>query len=1005
MSQGRLKELMPVETLSGVRKPSNHRTTHLEALGRLLAGIAPWLELGADDTPEGKLREHYIGLMLRSIDHGFDPASPDYLNFTVTRQPLVDAAFFCQGLLRAPRQVWGRLSEQTKANVLTALHQIAQIKPVESNWLLFSAMVEATLLELTGRCNMQPIDYALMRFKEWYKGDGWYGDGAHLHFDYYNSYVIHPMLLDVLTVLQRHGKGEADFYRTEQRRFTRYAEEQERLISPDGAFPVVGRSIAYRFGAFHVLSQAALTGLLPASVSKAQVRCALTAVIKRQMSVDRNFDADGWLTLGFAGHQPALAERYISTGSLYLCSVAFVALGLPADDEFWSAPDAEWTGKKVWSGNREVKLDKALKEPTGDNGYRLWLNYQPLPDGALRQAYRQLCRRIALPGSRFDGVIKEELNLSVRTMLRITPTLSPGGDADIRMQFCADKRLGKEGFTIRGNQHSITIQAHSDAGFLYAAFRLIRSMQCGAMPAQLDIEEIPAFDHRQLNHWDNLNGTIERGYAGRSLWEWSDLPKKIDPRYTDYARANASIGINGVVLNNVNADARILHSDYLKKVAVLADIFRRYNIRVYLSPNFASPMKPSATPEKLKQGGGIGTLATADPSDPQVVAWWKAKVDEIYSLIPDFGGFLVKANSEGMPGPQDYQRTHAEGANMLARLLKPHGGMVMWRTFVYNPKVDADRMKRSYKEFMPLDGAFDDNVVLQTKNGALDFQPAEPPQPLFYGVRKTSLMPELQITQEYLGHSTYLVYLLPMWKEFFSYEPHRHCRAIAGVANTGNIVNWTGHHFAQANWYAFGRLAWNPKEATEAITSDWIRATWNCDPATEATIAHMMMPTWDSFLCSHEPYGIGLTTRRADHYRAGFAERAHKEWFVSADSIGNDRTPSGSDYVSQYPDPLRSQFANPRTCPERYLLCFHKLPWSHRMPSGLTLRQEMTAHLKRGVEQVARNIELWKSLRGKVDALRHQAVLNSLLKEQKDAEAFCGEANEVLPAQLIIFCR
>ena len=362
MSKGELKKNMPIETISGVPHPSNARTTHLEALGRLLTGMAPWLELGPDQSTEGQLREKYINLMIGAINYGFDPNSPDYLNFTVTRQPLVDAAFFCQGLLRAPKQIWGRLPVETRQNVLNALQHIRRIKPVESNWLLFSAMVEAALLDLTGDCNMQPIDYAIMRFKEWYKGDGWYGDGVNLHMDYYNSFVIHPMLLDVLNVMQKHHKGESDFYQKELKRFSRYAEQQERMISPDGAYPVIGRSIAYRFGAFHVLSQAALNGLLPPSVTKAQVRCGLTAVIKRHMAIPGNFDAQGWLTLGFAGHQPQIAERYISTGSLYLCSAVFVALGLPSTDEFWSAPDADWTGKKIWNGNPHVKLDKAIKQ-------------------------------------------------------------------------------------------------------------------------------------------------------------------------------------------------------------------------------------------------------------------------------------------------------------------------------------------------------------------------------------------------------------------------------------------------------------------------------------------------------------------------------------------------------------------------------------------------------------------------------------------------------------------
>lgn len=362
MSEGNLKKAMPVETISGAVNPPNTKTTHLEALGRLLTGIAPWLELGPDNSAEGKLRAKYIDLMVKSIAHGFDPESPDYLNFVKTRQPLVDAAFFCQGLLRAPKQVWGNLSPKTKQDVLNALQEIRKIKPVESNWLLFSATVEAALLEFTGEWNPAPVEYAIKRFKEWYKGDAWYGDGPNLHMDYYNSYVIHPMLLDVLTVMQKHNKGEQELFNLEKMRFTRYAEQQERFISPDGSYPVVGRSIAYRFGTFHVLSQAALESHLPASVTEAQVRCGLTAVIKKHMSVPGNFDSEGWLTLGFCGHQPAIAERYISTGSLYLCTSVFAALGLPVNSKFWTAPYTEWTGKKIWSGNPDVRLDKAIKQ-------------------------------------------------------------------------------------------------------------------------------------------------------------------------------------------------------------------------------------------------------------------------------------------------------------------------------------------------------------------------------------------------------------------------------------------------------------------------------------------------------------------------------------------------------------------------------------------------------------------------------------------------------------------
>lgn len=361
MSRGKLKKRMPVETVSGKVAPPNTRTTHLEALGRTLAGIAPWLELGPDDTPEGKLRARYIKLACKSIENGVNPSSPDFLNFTVTRQPLVDAAFLCHGLIRAPKQLWGNLSEQARRNFLAAMNNIRKIKPVESNWLLFSAMVEATLLDLTGEWNPAPVEYALSRFEEWYKGDAWYGDGKDLHFDYYGSYVIHPMLLDILRIMQKHGKGAAEFAALEAKRFTRYAAQQERMISPDGAYPVIGRSITYRFGAFQVLSQAALLGLLPSYITPSQTRCALTAVIRRHMETEGNFDNDGWLTLGFCGHQPQLAERYISTGSLYLCTAVFPALGLSPATEFWSAPAADWSGKQAWDGNRNVRLDKAIK--------------------------------------------------------------------------------------------------------------------------------------------------------------------------------------------------------------------------------------------------------------------------------------------------------------------------------------------------------------------------------------------------------------------------------------------------------------------------------------------------------------------------------------------------------------------------------------------------------------------------------------------------------------------
>ena len=362
MSCGELRKNMPVETPPRKNTPTNHLTTHLEALGRTVVGIAPWLELGPDDTPEGQLRAKYIRLTCEAIKNGIDPNSPDYLNFTIRRQPLVDAAFLCQGMLRAPKQIWGNLDEQTKENFVREMNNIRKIKPLESNWLLFAATVEAALLEFTGEWNPAPVEYALMRFKEWYKGDGWYADGPELHIDYYNSYVIHPMLYDVLATMQRHGKGEAELFELEKVRLRRYAQQLELLISPDGAYPVVGRSIAYRFGSMQVLAQSALLEDLPATLTNGSVRAALTAVINRHLAVEGNFDESGWLTLGFAGHQIGCAETYISTGSLYLCTPVFLPLGLPADHPFWTSEWEPWSGLKAWTGSKNVKLDKAIKK-------------------------------------------------------------------------------------------------------------------------------------------------------------------------------------------------------------------------------------------------------------------------------------------------------------------------------------------------------------------------------------------------------------------------------------------------------------------------------------------------------------------------------------------------------------------------------------------------------------------------------------------------------------------
>ncbi len=649
--------------------------------------------------------------------------------------------------------------------------------------------------------------------------------------------------------------------------------------------------------------------------------------------------------------------------------------------------------------------------PRDGAGYKLWLDYMPVQDLRLHKSYAGSCLRIHIADNRFAETIRSEFTAALGGMLGRQPSYTTRARASLRLSLTGDAALKGEGYKIRSTPGGISIEARSDAGLLYGAFHLIRLMQCRQTLDGLDITEIPRYDMRHVNHWDDMDGYVERGYAGRSLWRWDELPGVVCPRYADYARANASIGINGVVVNNVNADPRFLRRDYLEKLAALADVFRRYNIRIYLAANFASPLKPSSTPSVMKMWGGVGDLDTADPADSRVQRWWRDKADQIYGLIPDFGGFLVKANSEGMPGPQDYGRSHADGANMLARALKPHGGVVMWRTFVYDPGVDPDRLKRPYIEFTLLDGRFDDNVILQAKNGPLDFQPIEPVQPLFGAMERTPLMPELQITQEYTGQSTYLVYLLPMWRAFFDFDTF--CRgrgstvasltqgaiypqrmtAIAGVANAGDAPNWTGHHFAQANWYAFGRLAWDPAVPSSEITRQWIVSTWHTDDASSGVIEQMMMPSRESFTATHSPYGLGLTVKVADHYTAGFGARAGKEWRADKAGIGYDRTLSGSGYVAQYRQPNRSEYNDVNACPEELLLCFHYVPWNHKMKSGATLREEFFDGLAKGVGRVRANISLWESVKDKIDTARYREVMRSLQKEQQDAEAFYREAH------------
>ncbi|MDM1296324.1 alpha-glucuronidase [Sphingobacterium sp. N143] len=554
-----------------------------------------------------------------------------------------------------------------------------------------------------------------------------------------------------------------------------------------------------------------------------------------------------------------------------------------------------------------------------------------------------------------------------------------------------------DGYRIRSMGGKTVISAGTSAGLLYGAFHLLRLQQLGGNLQGLDLTEKPSYALRMLNHWDNLDGTVERGYAGHSLWKWDELPAVISPRYREYARANASIGINAVVLNNVNASPLILRDDYLEKVKALADSFRPYGIRVFLSINFSAPAL-------------LGKLENSDPLNPAVLRWWKDKTSEIYQQIPDFGGFLVKANSEGQPGPQDYGRTHADGANMLAAALRPYSGLVLWRAFVYNPSAE-DRAKQAYQEFVPLDGQFDDNVILQVKNGPIDFQPREPYNPLFGAMPQTSQMVEFQITQEYLGFSNHLVFLAPLFKETLDAQtyaqahastvagltqqgPHPPMSAIAGVANIGQDRNWCGHHFAQANWYAFGRLAWDSSLSSDSLAREWLSATFSPDPALVTTLSQLMIDSREAVVNYMMPLGLHHIFAFEHHYGPepwGDIPGGRPDWmpwyYHNADSlgIGFDRTPSGSNAVAQYHSPIREQFANISSCPEKYLLWFHHVPWTYRMKNGQSLWDNLCYTYQHGVDQTRHFQQVWDSLEEKVDIQRFGEVRSKLKIQTRDA--------------------
>jgi alpha-glucuronidase len=567
-------------------------------------------------------------------------------------------------------------------------------------------------------------------------------------------------------------------------------------------------------------------------------------------------------------------------------------------------------------------------------------------------------------------------------------------------------RAGPEGFVIRSvdirGQRSIVIAANSDVGVLYGAFHFLRLVQTHQSLAKLDVLSRPRTKIRVLDHWDNLDRHVERGYAGQSLWDWHKLPGWLDPRYTDYARACASIGINGAVLTNVNANATSLTPPYLEKAAALAGVFRPYGVRVYLTARFSAPIE-------------LGGLKTADPLDPAVRAWWKEKIDEVYRHIPDFGGFLVKANSEGQPGPQDYQRTHADGANMLAEALAPHRGIVMWRAFVYSNTTPTDRAKQAYDEFVPLDGKFADNVLVQVKNGPIDFQPREPFHPLFGAMPKTPLMMEFQITKEYLGFSTHLVYLGTLFEEALDADtrvkgkgstvakvlegelqaaPTSGLTGMAGVANIGSDRNWSGSHFDQANWYAFGRLAWDPEASARGIAEEWTRMTFGNEPKLVGPVVDMMMGSREAAVEYMTPLGLHHLMGTGHHYGPApwVGDLARADWNptyyhrADANGIGFERGPSGSNATSQYQKDVAAIFADPQNTPEPLLLWFHHVPWDHRMNSGRILWDELVLHYSHGVEVVSQMRATWDSLAPYVDAERHAQVAAFLAIQQQEAQ-------------------
>jgi len=653
-----------------------------------------------------------------------------------------------------------------------------------------------------------------------------------------------------------------------------------------------------------------------------------------------------------------------------------------------------------------------------ETGYDLWLRYKPVENKILLQSYRKSITTIITKGSSetmkiandelmngLSGLLQIKINNSTAVNRDGSVIAGTPGSSTLISQAGIDgllQKTGEEGYIIVtkiiNGKKCILISGNSDKAVLYGSFHFLRLLQTEQSVQHLNILSVPRIQHRMLNHWDNLNRTVERGYAGFSIWNWHTLPGYIDQRYIDYARANASIGINGTVLTNVNADATVLTKPYLEKVKALADVFRPYGIKVYLTARFSAPME-------------LGRLKTADPLNAEVQNWWKEKVKEIYSYIPDFGGFLVKANSEGQPGPQDYHRTHADGANMLADAVAPFKGIVIWRAFVYSNENPVDRHKQAYDDFVPLDGKFRTNVMVQVKNGAIDFMPREPFHPLFGAMPKTPLMMEFQVTQEYLGQGTNLVFLAPLFKETLesdtyykgkgstvakvidgSLDDHQ-LTGMAGVANIGNDINWCGHPFAQANWYALGRLAWDHDLSSRQIADEWLRMSFTNNPAFLQSAAKIMLESRDIVVQYSNPIGLHHIMSTGHHYGPApwVSNLNRSEWnpvyYHKADSIGIgfNRTGTGSNALAQYKPEARKQWENMNTCEEKNLLWFHHVPWNFSMKSGRNLWDELCYQYYTGAERVKQMQTDWNALKPLVDKQRFEQVRQLLDIQHQEA--------------------